>query len=199
MVNTLVDLYLERRLEVHKNPQPQSLFRMQAETLDRKAKVAEEKLEAFKNQHDFTSLEKEQDLLLTQKTKLRGELNQTLSQKAEIEYRIQRLRIQLATTSEPIPLGDQTLRNLQARLVELELQEHELLTKYSDQSRLVQRVRDEIEIVRNRLTEHRSDLVQQELFRYDNELQGLKVKEKIQRAQLADYMKRHEELNRIDS
>jgi len=134
VVNTVVDLYLERRLEVYKNPQPLSLFRMQAQTLDRKAKVAEEKLEAFKNEHDFTSLEKEQDLLLTQKTKLRGELNQTLSQKAEIEYRIKQLRIQLATTSEPIPLGDQTLRNLQAKLVELELQEHELLTKYSDQN-----------------------------------------------------------------
>ena len=52
--------------------------------------------------------------------------------------------------------------------------------------------------MRKRLAEHRLDIIQQELFRYDIELQALKAKEKAQRAQLADSVKRHEELNRID-
>lgn len=43
--------------------------------------------------------------------------------------------------------------DLRTRLVELELKEGELLRKYTDQSRLVQGVRDEIGLVRNKVVE----------------------------------------------
>lgn len=200
VVNTVVDMYLERRLQVHRSPHSQDFFGDQAETLDVSAKVAEQRLEAFKNRHDLSSLEDEQKLLLTHEAGLRAELNRTLSQQAEIEKRIQQLRSPLATAPEAIPvnLNDETMRNIRTKLVELELQEHALLGTYSDQSRLVERVRGEIAMVRRRLVEHASDLINQEIVRNETELQSLKAREKTQRAQLDDYRKKSEKLNGIE-
>ncbi len=195
VVNTVLEMYLERHLEIHKSPTSHEFLREQSQILDRRLKDAEEKLEAFKNEHDVTALEEEQSLLLKQEGDLRTELNRTLSQEAEIENRIQ----YLAKTPETIPLNrnDDTMENLQAKLVELEIQEHELLTKYSDESRLVRRIRGEIQMVRRRLDVHRSEIVKQEILRNEAELQSIKAKEETQRAQLADFRKKHDKLNRI--
>ncbi len=120
VVNTVVEKYLERHLEIHKSPTSHEFLREQSQILDRRLKGAEEKLEAFKNEHDLTALEEEQSLLLRQEGNLRAELNRTLSQEAEIENRIQHL----AKTPETILLNknDDTMENLQAKLVELEIQ-----------------------------------------------------------------------------
>jgi len=198
VINTLMDLYLERHLEIHKSPTSHEFLREQSQVLDKRRKQAEDKLEAFKNEHNLTALEEEQSLLLRQEANLRAELNQTLSQQAEIESRFQQFRDQLAATHDTVHLDDRTVSDLRARLVELELQEHELLTKYSDQSRLVQRLRDEIELVRRKLVKQRAEIIQQELLRYQTELQALKAKGESQRVHLANYRKNHEKLNRIE-
>jgi len=200
VVNTVVEKYLERHLEVHKSPTSHEFLREQSQILDMRLKLGEEKLEAFKNEHDLTALEEEQSLLLRQEADLRTELNKTLSEQAGIEVRLTQLRDQVAVTPNSIPLNlnDETMENLQARLVGLELEEHELLTKYSDQSRFVERVRDEIQMVRTKLTEHKSEIIQQEILRNEADLQALEAKEETQRAQLGDFRKKHERLNRIE-
>jgi len=105
VINTLVDLYLERHLEVHKRRDPQGFFRKQYLLLKDQGKLAEEKLQAFRNQHDLTALDGEQDLLLRQEADLSAELNRSLSHNAEIESRILQLRSQLTTTSQTIRLN----------------------------------------------------------------------------------------------
>ncbi len=197
VLNTLVDLYLERHLEVHKRHDPQRFFEKQYLLLRDQTELAEEKLQAFRNQHNLTALEEEQSLLLSQEAKLYTEWHHTLSQIAEIESRILELRSYLTGSPETIPMDDRTMGQLEERLVELELQEHELLTKYSDQSRLVQRLRDEIQIVRRKLAENRLEIMQREILRNKVDLQALKGKEETQRAQLASVQKRHGELNRL--
>ncbi len=198
VVNTVVEMYLERHLEIHKSPTSHEFLREQSQIVDKRMKQAENKLEAFKNEHDLTALEDEQSLLLGQEANLRAELNQTLSQQAEIESRFQQFRDQLAATHDTVHLDDRTVSDLRARLVDLELQEHDLLTKYSDQSRLVQRLRDEIELVRRKLVKQRAEIIQHELLRYQTELKALRAKEETQRVHLAGYRKEHEKLNRIE-
>jgi uncharacterized protein involved in exopolysaccharide biosynthesis len=198
VVNTLVSLYLERRLEVHKRPQPQAFFRMQAQTLDSRSKMAEEELEAFKNKHDLTSLEQEQHLLLQQKAALHTTVNQLMSQEAEIENRILQFRQQLAMTDKSVSVDDKMVIDLQARLVELDLEETQLLGKYSDQSRLVQRVRDEIKMVHKRLAQRMSEIIQKEIVRNETDLRALKAKKEAQTAQFAHYQKKQEGLNQIE-
>ncbi len=218
VVNTLVNFYLDRHLDVHKSPQSYEFFQEQSQILRDRVKQSEENLEAFKKEHAVTSLEEEKSLSLKQEAELRTALNQTLSQEAETGNRISQLHEQLVTTPKTIPLDEEINRNpyaintLQAKLVELELKEHELLSKYTDESRLVQNVRDEIRTVKRKLAEQeareygktRSGVntvyqnLQQEILRNQAELKALRAKEETQRAQLTGYQEKLEKLNRIE-
>jgi chromosome segregation ATPase len=112
--------------------------------------------------NSLTSPDEEQKILLQQVADLRKTYNQTLSQEAEAESRAQELRRQLADTPESIALDQEIDNNrsvidtLQVRLVDLEAKEKELLGKFSEQSFLVQNVRDQIRMVRNKLAEQGS-------------------------------------------
>jgi len=218
VVNTLVNFYLDHHVNVHKSPQSYEFFQEQARVLKTQLNQAEETLKAFKKEHDITSLDEEKTLQLSHEASLRAALNETLSQNAETENRARQLRNQLAATPKTIPHGEEIDHNpylintLQARLVELELKEKDLLTKYTEQSRLVQNVRDEVRMVRERLTvqeakrygKSRSGLnvtyqrLQEDLFRNEAELKALKAKEETQKAQLADYKEKLAKLNRIE-
>ncbi len=218
VVNKLVTLYLDRHLEVHKAPHSFKFFREQSGLLKDKLREAEVHLESFKKQHSVTSLEEERSLLLGKEADLKAALNQTLSQIAETENRIRQLKHQLASTPQTIPQGEETehspyvINTLQARLMELELKEKELMTKYTERSRLIQNVREEIQMVQAKLGEQeakrygtsRSGInvnyqrLQEELFRNQAELEALIAKKQTQGPQLADYNGNLEKLNRIE-
>ena len=217
-LNKLVELYMVHHLEVHKTPQSYKFFQEQSQILMSRLKDTENGLEAFKKQHQVTSLDEERSLLLSQEGSLRAEFNRTLSQLAETENRTVQIQQQLAATPKTVPTEEEIehspymLNTLQARLVELELKEKELLTKYTEQSRLVENVRDEIKIVRAKLTEQESkqygrsrsglntthQRLQEELYRNKAELKALKAKEETQASQLAEYRERLEKLNRME-
>ena len=178
VVNKLVSLYLEHHLRVHKNPRFYAFFREQSQILRNKMEQVEDRLRNFKKTHELTSNpDEERTLLLRQEADLRVELNKTLAQEAEMENRLR----------NPVPDT-----NLLGTLVELELKERELVTKYTDESRLVQGVRDEIQMVRQRLANLDST-------RYDAEMEALRARKQIQVAQLADYQRRLAELNQIET
>ncbi|MEE8161311.1 MAG: Wzz/FepE/Etk N-terminal domain-containing protein [Acidobacteriota bacterium] len=178
VVNKLVSLYLEHHLRVHKNPRFYAFFREQSQILRNKMERVEDRLRNFKKTHELTSNpDEDRTLLLRQEADLRVELNKTLAQEAEMENRLR----------NPVPDT-----NLLGTLVELELKERELVTKYTDESRLVQGVRDEIQMVRQRLANLDST-------RYDAEMEALRARKQIQVAQLADYQRRLAELNQIET
>ena len=218
VVNTLVSLYLDRHLHVHKSPQAYDFFQEQSQVLRKKLNEAEENLEAFKKRHALSSLDEERSLLLEQEADLRTALNQTLSQEAETENRISQLRQQLAATSKTIVLHEEidhnplAINTLEESLVELELKEQALLSKYTEQSRLVRNVREEIQIVRKKLAEQETkrygmsrsgvntiyQSLQEELLRNEAELKALRAKKQTQSAHLSEYRKQLEKLNRIE-
>jgi len=218
VVNTLVSFYLDHHLKVHKRPESYEFFQEQSQILRNKLNQSEEKLEAFKKQHVVSSLDEERSLLLKQEADLRAVLNQTLSQESETENRITQLRQQLAATSKTIPLDEQidynpyAINTLEGRLVELELKEQELLSQYTEQSRLVKNVREEIRMVREKLSEQETkrygktrsgvnttyQRLEEELLRNEAELKAIRAKKEIQGAHLAAYGKKLEELNRIE-
>jgi uncharacterized protein involved in exopolysaccharide biosynthesis len=128
------------------------------------------------------------------------------------------LRRQLAKTAKTITQGREVDHNpylintLEARLVELELKEKELVGKYTDQNRLVRNVREDIKIVRKKLKEQEGKRygktlfgpnavyqhLQEELFKNEADLTALKAKKIAQSAQLADYRNKIGKLNRIE-
>ena len=89
--------------------------------------------------------------------------------------------------------------------------EKELLAKYTDQSRLVQNVREEIRLVKEKLAAQEKKSygrkssgmnptyqnLQQELFRNEAELNAIKAKAVTQKAQLDDYQTKLDAFNQI--
>ena len=218
VVNMLAKAYMGHHLDVHKNPASYNFFEEQSGILKNKLEQTEKTLKAVKKQHQITDLDEEQRLLLRQIGDLRAELNSTLSKEAETENRIRQLKQQLKETPETIPQGEEVdhnpflISNLEARLVELELKEKKLLTKYTPQSRLIQNVKEEIEMVEAKLAEQenkrygksRSGLntthqrLQEDLFKNQAERKALIGKKGAQSTQLANFQAKLEQLNRIE-
>jgi polysaccharide chain length determinant protein (PEP-CTERM system associated) len=218
VVNTLAKAYMEHHLDVHKNPASYNFFEEQSGILKNKLEQSEKTLKAFKEQHQITALDEEQKLLLGQIGDLRAELNLTLSNEAETKNRIRQLRQQINKTPETIPQGEEIdhnpylISNLEARLVELELKEKTLLTKYTPQSRLVQNVKEEIQMVQSKLTaqenkrygKSRTGLnttyqrLKEELFQNQVEQKALTGKKETQSAQMANFQEKLEQLNQIE-
>jgi len=218
VVNKLTESYLERHLAVHKVSQSHEFFQQQAEVLRNKVQQTEDKLKALKKQHNVTSLEEQRTLLLGQESELQTDLNRTKSQVVETEKRIRQIRKQLAVTPKSIPQEAEVDQNrpvitsLEARLVELELKEKELLTKYTAQSRLVKNVQDEIRMVREKLADHSQRSYERKTSGvnptyqrlseslYDNEasINALKAKSETQKNQLAVYQSKLDNFNQIE-
>ena len=156
-LNSLVSLFLDRHLAVYKNPEIYAFFEEQSRILKNQLTGSEKRLEDFRKTHDLSSLEEQRNLLLKEHSKLHTDLNQTESQIVETRSRLEQLRLQLAkvprnvSQSETIDHNPLIINSLQASLVELELKQEELLSKYTEQSRLVQNVKDEIAMVHKKL------------------------------------------------
>lgn len=155
VVNTLVDLYLDRRLHVHKNPDSYTFLRDQSQILDNELRRSAESLNTFKKEHDITSLQEERTVLLKQQADIR------------------------------------------TKVVELELKERELLTKYTDQNRLVQGVRDEIGLVRDKLVEF--ERRQTKLNQIEREFNRLQQEVEVDRENYRLYLTKFKESRILSS
>jgi uncharacterized protein involved in exopolysaccharide biosynthesis len=219
VVNELTESYMEHYLKVYKSEQSDDFYQRQADFLKNRLGQNEENLKTLKIRHNITSLEEQQELLLTKASDLRSELNNTLSQETETRNRIKELRKQLTQIPETIPQEAESADNpylintLETRLVELQLKEKELLTKYTEESRLVQNVRDEIWVVKNKLDEQgekkyessRTGInvthqeMQAALLRNQAELKALKAKVFTQRSQLKEYQAELGNFNQVEA
>jgi uncharacterized protein involved in exopolysaccharide biosynthesis len=217
IVNTLANAYLDEHLLVHKNPQSYNFFEDQSQVLKTKLEQAEAALETVKKQNSITALDEQQKLLLEQIAALNVELNRTLSQEAETGNRILQIRQQFDKTPETVSQGEEVdhnpfmISNLESMLVELQLKEKKLLIKYTPESRLVTNVKEEIQMVKERLAQNETkqygksrvglnttyQRLQKELFRNQAESKALSAKRETQKAQLSDYQGKLEQLNQM--
>ncbi len=219
VVNTLCDLFLDRHLEVHKNPEAFEFFRRQAELLHSKWKEAEARLNLLKTRYSISSIEEERRILLQQIAALENDLNKSLSEEMQIGDRIHALEKELQNTpqriteSEEIDHNPYIISSLQTRLMELELREKEFLSKYREDSRFVQNIRQEIEMVRRKLSEQEKkrygksrygpnpnyQTLQEALSRNRAELKGVEAKKVSQEKQLVQLRDRLARLNRVEA
>ena len=218
VLNEMAKYYLERHLSVHKSVRSHAFFRQQADHLQDKLSRDEARLQALKEKYNVTSLEEQQRLLLSKITDLRSELDRTMSQIVETQSRVAHLQMQLEKTPETISESQDVNRNtalintLESRLVELQLSKKQLLAKYADDNRLIQSVNEEIEMVKQKLTEQEGERygtthweinptfqhLQQELHDSKADLKSLKAKRGIQSTQLQEYQQDLVRLNGIE-
>lgn len=163
VVNTLVSFYLDHHLEVHRSPQSYEFFQEQSQILKDKVKRAEDKLEAFKKEYNLSVL------------------RVLLDPQSSVPTSLEEERTLLRTK----------MSDLRSRLVDLELKEHELLTKYNAQSRLVQSAREEIRMVRKKLAERESRL--NELNQNEMEFNRLQREVEVNRQNHRLYLTKVEE------
>jgi uncharacterized protein involved in exopolysaccharide biosynthesis len=218
VVNTLIEFYLQRHLDVFKSPESYGFFEEQSRLLKEKLAQSEDNLKNFKEKHHLTSLPDQKSLLLKEASDLRAALNQTMSQSAETHHRLDQLRMQLRKVPKTVVQGNEIDHNpyiissLQARLVELELKQKELTTKYSDENHLVQNVKEDIAMVRRTLDDQEKKLygrsrsgmnttyqrLEDDLYRNEAELKALAAKQRAQGEQLAAHQNQLNQLNGIE-
>ncbi|MBW1714627.1 MAG: hypothetical protein JRJ77_02210 [Deltaproteobacteria bacterium] len=128
VVNTLVELYLDRHLKVHTNPQTYTLLQEQAKKWEVKLGEADRELETFKRRHSITSLPQQKTIVLGRLSEAESQSKQTEIEIQEALQLVSTLEAQLSSLDQNIQLQEtvnkqpQTLAALKARLVDLQLQ-----------------------------------------------------------------------------
>ncbi len=218
VLNRLIDLYLDRHIDVHKVPHSSEFFQEQSLILRDKLDKSQDRLRTFKRAYDVVSLDEERQLMLRQESDLRKSYGETSSAIAEVESRIEKLKEHLSQVpativqSEQVEHNPAVVTNLQARLVELELEEKELLTRYTPQSRMVQNVKEELALLKSKLRELESrrhgrshsgvnptyQRLQEELYKSQADLEALTAKERAQQAQVEEYGREFKKFDEIE-
>jgi len=161
-VNLVVDLFREKHLQVHSDPQS-SFLEQQLTAYGRGLKESENSLEAYRQEHQAFSLPEQKTLLLQQRTSFDTALKNTRNQVVELQEKLEALRIQMQNVPEDILLATVTDRqevvdSIKNTLLNLQLKEQDLLIKYKEDHPLVVNVRKEITLAKEYLKIQEEDL-----------------------------------------
>jgi uncharacterized protein involved in exopolysaccharide biosynthesis len=200
VVNTLVDLYLVKHLEVHANPRTYDLLKEQSTEWKDKLAKSEEALEEFKRKNSITSLAQQRTMLLDRLSgaeavnkQTEGEIQETLQMIATLESQLSNLA-QNVELQETVNKESSTLAGLKAKLVELELQGLKEEIEHVKQM-IAEEEKREQRIVVSGQSPIRQDL-EGNLLQAKAKLAALKAKRINQESQIATYQK---ELKTLDS
>jgi uncharacterized protein involved in exopolysaccharide biosynthesis len=154
VLQTWANLYLEKHSSVHRPAGQFQFFEQQAEQYREKLKQAELKLADFSRAPGAVSPHMQRDAALAKMSDFEAGLQQTQAAIAETKNRIAELGKQAAGSPERLTTAVRTesnarlLQELKSRLLALELQRTELLTKYAPSYRLVQEVENKLALTR---------------------------------------------------
>ena len=160
-VNTLVDSFKAKRLEVFSGPKS-SFLDEQVDYYRTQLRDSEQKFETFRQKYGVFSLDQQRSLLLSQRSAIDTELKATQNRVEEARKRLASLVEQQKRISEMVPLGTDSERvpvvdDARSRLLALQLKEQELLSKYRDESQIVKNVREEKKVVEDFLARVQND------------------------------------------
>jgi uncharacterized protein involved in exopolysaccharide biosynthesis len=150
VLNTLVNLYMEKHLAVHRPTGTLGFFREQTKQYQEGLKTAESRLVDFSKKQNVVSPEQQKVATLQKLSEFQADLKQTQSSVAETEERIRSLEAQAAklparmTTQLRTADNPQLMQQLKSTLLNLELKRTELLQKFEPTYRLVQEVDTQI-------------------------------------------------------
>lgn len=160
-VNTLLDTFKAKRLEVFSGPKSSFLEEQMIHYRDQ-LRDAEQRFESFRQEHGVYSLDQQRSLLLSQRSALDTELKATQNRVEEASKKLSSLQDQQKRISEMVPLGSDSERvpvvdDAKSRLLALQLKEQELLSKYREESQIVKNVREEKKVVEDFLSRVSND------------------------------------------
>jgi len=202
-VNLLIEFFKEKHLQVLSDPKS-SFLETQLVSYDQKLKDSENNLQSFKQKTGVLSLEEQRKLLLEQRAALDTGLKSPQSSVQEFQKKVTSLKGHMAAISRNKANYTNTERekiivDAKSRLLALQLNEQELLKKYTDNNLLVVNIRKQIAIVRGFLKAEEADIestvksgnqvyqnTEIELIRSETELNAQKGKAVVMNQQLAE-------------
>jgi uncharacterized protein involved in exopolysaccharide biosynthesis len=216
VLKKLGDLYLEKRLKLHRPAGTYEFFKSQADQYEQQLRDAEKQLSSFQQGMNVVSLSQQKDLTVLRMTEAKSKLFETEAFLKEVNERINRLEQQMRTLPQRIITQSRALPNqysaerLNTMLVELQNKRTQLLSKFRADDRLVREVDKEINTTRAALekasnqtaTEQSTDLnpLRQTL---DTELARARVDQagaQARQASLAGQLREYEaQLSRLEA
>ena len=202
-VNSLVDFFKERHLQIYDDPQSAFLGKQLA-SYEEKLQQSADELQAFKQKHNVFSLVEQRNLLLRQHTELDTLLKDNQNQTRALQIKLSSLKKEMNTIYENIDRYTESDRyriidDAKSKLLTFQLREQELLEKYTETNRLVVNIRKEIQIVRDFLKEQEANIrttvksgnivyqeVEKEMIKTSAELRSLETKSSSLMQQLDD-------------
>jgi capsular exopolysaccharide synthesis family protein len=158
-VNTLVDRYLERHLEVHRSTQSYEFFKTQSKQLEQELQTAARRLADFKKKYGIVSFDQLKLLTLEKYADVNAAQKENEAAIKEAQKRIDKLKEDLTKTSEHRYIGQAestdspVLQTLKARLAELELEKTDLVQKYKPENYKIVSINEAIDKVRAMLAD----------------------------------------------
>ena len=151
-LNQLIYFYGVKRLEIFKDPKSILFLEKKVAEYRQDLQSTEDELQSFKQQTKVYSLDEQRSLLLNQQMSIGSSLMSAQNQTKELQKKLASLEDQIKTISKEVPGPKSqtgTPTGPQARLLELQLKEQELLGKYKEDNRLVVEVRKQIELLKD--------------------------------------------------
>src|SRR5579862_3046313 len=206
VLESLAAFYVEKHKQVHRSGEEFPFFEQQVSTSQSNLQQAESRLLEFSHKRGVVSAAVERDLVLQRASDLDRQYEQVQIGISEKSRRVEVLRANLAllpprsTATIRTAENPQLMENLKGRLLSLELQRTELLSKYEPSYRLVQEVENQIAQARaavlaeqlrpprDETTEKDPDYAwtKSELEKAEVELSALQASQETVAAELAD-------------
>lgn len=150
VLNKLGNLYLEKRLKLHRPPGTSDFFKGQADQYENDLRSAENKFTDFQQKKDTIDIDRQKELMLTRLTEVSAKLKDLDGKIAQDDRRIAALQTQLigmdrrvVTQSRVLP-NQYSVERLNTMLVELKNRRIQLLAKFQPEDRIVREVEDQI-------------------------------------------------------
>ena len=150
VLSTLGQLYLDKRLKLHRPPGTSDFFKSQADHYEQDLRNAENSFTNFQQKKDVIDIDRQKELILTRLTEVSAKLKDLDGKIAQDDKRIAALQTQLAgmdrrvvTQSRVLP-NQYSVERLNTMLVELKNRRIQLLVKFQPDDRVVREVNDQI-------------------------------------------------------
>ena len=188
ILNTLLEMYLDRYLDLRRHRGVTEFFTVQRDRLEESLRKSEESLKQFQNRTGLLSAAVQVDAYARRLAEAENQVVDAQYDLQEVQNRREILQAKLDSEPEKIQRSSSTkynpmIQTTQERLLTLEMQREKLLTLYTENDRRVIDINKEIEAMQQRLTQLKDWVPDAEVSEINMRRQDLE--EKLLATQLA--------------
>jgi capsular exopolysaccharide synthesis family protein len=150
VIKTLINYYKDKHRDVHRTRGSEQFFSQQVRKQKEKLDLYENELQDLKDKSGISLPEESSQALLSRIKDLEGQIGAAEAELAACQAKVQALQKTVSnipetlTTQETTGFSNQAVDLMRARLYELQLEENDLLSKYTEESQQVQMIRKKV-------------------------------------------------------